>query len=654
MDYNGTFDAAAHTASGTATGVSAADLSSGLTFASSYTDAPGGSTAWSFAGGTNYNDANGTADVNIAKATSTTDVTVSNATYDGTPHGGTANATGAGGLNEALTVMYAGVSPTVYASSATAPTAAGTYTASASYSGDANHNGSSDSQNFTITPASTETTVMASAGQIRYMDSITLTAKIVPLNMASPITGTVEFKIGDVTYATSVPVVPIPDDPYGSVQAMLITQVANLPSLNPDDYIVKAIFTSSNVNYSDSESHSPKLKVIARTASPYNATGFYAGDLFAWTTGPNTSTATVTMTAVIKDENTPKGDVRGAKVSFYFVNNGIYTPISSAQNLPVGLVDITDGSVGTASAIVQLNIGSANADSFHIAVGITGGYENVRSSALSQSMVTVSKPVGGGYICGGSQILNTNSSGYIKGHKGLPTNYGFDIQYTKSGTNPKGKAKIIVNSYNKADGILDSKLHTYIITTNAIASLNVATSTGTFSAKANLTELLSDGTTVAIEGGSTFQMVAYQSGSVQKIAITLYRKAGGIWFSSSWDGVKTVEQSVCQGSMVYVSGGGSAPTITAKSSSAKKAIEPVPFNVVTYPNPTKYEFTLVVEGGSEEKVGVLVYDVFGKMVKQIDNSDGQQISFGEEFPSGAYIAIVSQGTNQKTIKLIKQ
>jgi len=50
----------------------------------------------------------------------------------------------------------------------------------------------------------------------------------------------------------------------------------------------------------------------------------------------------------------------------------------------------------------------------------------------------------------------------------------------------------------------------------------------------------------------------------------------------------------------------------------------------------------------------VVYDVLGRIVKQIEKSDGQLIRFGEELISGTYIAELRQGINRKTIKLIKQ
>ena len=523
-----------------------------------------------------------------------------------------------------------------------------------------------NSTNGVINLASTTNTLITSAESVRYMDNLTMTAQIKPLNTGSALTGTVTFSVNGVPYGT-VTAVPIPGDPFGTLQATVIPQISNLPG----SYTVTAIFTSRNSNYSESTNTKP-LTVVARTATPYTATGFYTGDLFAWTTSASTSTATVTLVAAVKDANSPTGDVRGAKVTFYYVNGSTLTPIPSAQNLPVGLIDINDGSAGTASAIVQLNIGSGNAGSFQIAMGITGAYTNNPASPLAMTIVTVSRPIPAGYIAGGGEVNNLTSTGLIKGHSTLNTGYQFDIQYTKSGSNPKGKVNVIVRSYYKTDGTLDSKYHTYLINTNAIALLNAAntngpTGTGTFSAKANLAEQLEDFSIVAIEGGSIFQMVAYQSGCTQQIAITLYRKAGGVWFSSNWDAptASTKLKGVTPNSRVSVSGGGDCPGIiplpTARTSTpviAKQVkvipVEPGPFNVIAYPNPSNQYFNVEMKGDSIEKVDIIVYDVLGRTIKHIESSDGQFIRFGDDLPTGAYFARISQGINQKTVRLIKQ
>jgi hypothetical protein len=397
---------------------------------------------------------------------------------------------------------------------------------------------------------------------------------------------------------------------------------------------------------------------VPRNASPYNATGYYAGDLFAWTTGQSTSTATVTLAAIITDANTPTGDVRGAKVTFYFVNGSTLTPIPSAQNLPVGLIDVNDGTIGAASAIVQLNIGSANAQSFHIAVGITGAYTNNPADALSQQIVTVSKPVTGGFIAGGGQTRNSSSGGLIKGHSGLNTDYEFDIQYTKSGTNPKGKVTVLVRSYYTSAGILDSKVHTYLITTNAIALLNIGTplATGTFSAKANLVEILDNLSTVAIEGGATFQMTAYQNSCTKELSITLYRKAGGIWFSSNWNGTKTISQGITTGSEVKVAGGGDcnliAQTITqTKSAEIATAINPVVENadLKVYPNPFSDRLRFEFVSPTSVNARIDIYDMTGRMIQNVFNAPVEGgVMYNAEFTpkaeiSGMYIYRMTMG-----------
>ena len=117
----------------------------------------------SYAGDANHSASSDSQDYSINKASSSTTVTVSSATYDGSSHGGTANVTGVGGLNESLTVSYSGRNSTTYGPSTTAPTAAGDYTASATFGGDDNHNSSSDSKDFSISKASSTTTVTVSS-----------------------------------------------------------------------------------------------------------------------------------------------------------------------------------------------------------------------------------------------------------------------------------------------------------------------------------------------------------------------------------------------------------------------------------------------------------------------------------------------------------
>ena len=79
------------------------------------------------------------------------------------------------------------------------------------------------------------------------------------------------------------------------------------------------------------------------------------------------------------------------------------------------------------------------------------------------------------------------------------------------------------------------------------------------------------------------------------------------------------------------------------------------FQVKAFPNPTEDQFTILLEGGSNEKVQVVMYDAVGRLVKKIEKTDnGSPIKFGEDLKVGAYFVEVRQGVNRKTIKLVKQ
>src|SRR5207237_10026479 len=66
-DFTGTYDGLPHSGSGTATGVHGEDLSSLLSF-QTFTNYPGGTATWIFAGNNDYLSANGTVNVVITKA----------------------------------------------------------------------------------------------------------------------------------------------------------------------------------------------------------------------------------------------------------------------------------------------------------------------------------------------------------------------------------------------------------------------------------------------------------------------------------------------------------------------------------------------------------------------------------------------------------
>ena len=70
-----TYDGEEHGATGTATGADSSDLTSLLDLGATFSDVPGGTATWSFAGDDNHNSANGSVDIVIDKAATKTVIT---------------------------------------------------------------------------------------------------------------------------------------------------------------------------------------------------------------------------------------------------------------------------------------------------------------------------------------------------------------------------------------------------------------------------------------------------------------------------------------------------------------------------------------------------------------------------------------------------
>jgi YDG domain/Kelch motif/Galactose oxidase, central domain len=112
--YSVTYNAVAHMATGTATGVGGVDLSAGLNLTlTTHTDAGDyPNDPWSFSGGVNYKDQSGTVHDHIDKADATVSVTGYTVFYNGAPHTATGTATGVGGVDLSAGFNFSGTSHT--------------------------------------------------------------------------------------------------------------------------------------------------------------------------------------------------------------------------------------------------------------------------------------------------------------------------------------------------------------------------------------------------------------------------------------------------------------------------------------------------------------------------------------------------------------
>ncbi len=187
--YTGVYDALAHGATGTASGVGGVDLSAGLNLGATFTNVPGGTATWTYTDASgNYNNATGTAAIVISKATATlawVPGTLSQI-YDGSVKTVVATTTPSG-----LTVNY---------SFTGTPQNVGSYPVIATIN-DTNYQGSLNGTLVIISPA-TITTVASSLNPSVYGQSVTFTATITSLG-GTPDNATVTFFDGATNIGSS-------------------------------------------------------------------------------------------------------------------------------------------------------------------------------------------------------------------------------------------------------------------------------------------------------------------------------------------------------------------------------------------------------------------------------------------------------------------
>jgi hypothetical protein len=401
----------------------------------------------------------------------------------------------------------------------------GSCTITASQAGDENYNPAIGvARSFTITQAVTTLSVSVSPSSVQYSDPIVLQATLSPAsandNTAS---GSVEFFINAVS--------------VGSVSLNNAgTAILNLNALYaPGSYTVTASFTSSNGNFTSSNGGPASLTVTKEDARNY-----YNGNSLFWTSSVNSTSASVTLSATIRDisavdptlsppnPDNSAGDIRNAKVTF--INRDTNTAFAGCSNLSIGLVNPGDATTGTATCNTTLTASSSTGGTqYTVGIMVTGYYD--RFSSDDDTLVTVAQPIPSNFITGGGFIVLSNSSGAVPGDIGTKVNFGFNVKYNKNGKNLLGNVNIIIRSGG----------HVYQIKSTALESLGVNGNQANFTSKANIQDITDPQNPISIEGNATLQLWI-TDGDNDTIGIQVLNKNGGTWFTSNWDGTRTIEQ----------------------------------------------------------------------------------------------------------------
>jgi hypothetical protein len=269
---------------------------------------------------------------------------------------------------------------------------------------------------------------------------------------------------------------------------------------------------------------------VTLTARP--ALVSYIGQLAWVTSGTSSTTAQVALSASVQD---PTGAaLSGAKMDFI----DALTNKVLAAGVPVSPVAGSSSNTGTANKIVTLSTGQYGAESYLILVKMTGNYDNAgQVIADKTATVVVSKPAGTNEAAGAGTIQTlAAAAGTLRGANYSSVTYTVGMKYNKGGSNPQGK---ITLELPQADGSI------VYIRSNSISSMQMVSNTNpkkmTIYTKASISRLLTNGTTVTIDGGSTLRMdieditVSPDNPLADKVGFTvLSSKDSQLFYSNQW------------------------------------------------------------------------------------------------------------------------
>jgi PKD repeat protein len=503
---------------------------------------------------------------------------------------------------------------------------------------------------FTVTVKAVTTTssLNISTTNVQYSDKPTFTARITNggSNCGSSAAATATFKLDAEVLAT----VPMQVNGNDLVAVYNDKAFTDAPGTNKTASVE---FNTINEAFVVTNPSAINFSIVKEDAAAH-----YSGALFVSTAAANNGSATINLKATVRDITAEtgnalydafEGDIRNATATF--INRDNNTVI--AANVPLVLATPGDTKTAIASYNWNIDIGSANSQSYTIGVIVNNFY--TRNSSTDNAIITVSKPLDD-FIAGGGNLLLANSSGIKAGDAGTLNDLGFSLKWNKSKSNLQGYLNTIIRRME--NGVL----HVYQVKANSMTSMVVDGSisathpypTASFGAKANIQDITDPLNPVAVDGNATLQ-VSMTDGSnynaADKIGITVWNKNGSMWYSSNWTGV-TAEQTLNAGDIVINSAAANNRVVMTMNDAAISNADNK-LSVHAYPNPSGYEFKLDVQTNGEERIEVKVMDLHGRVIKVMQVSSGQSIQFGSTLKTGIYFVEVIQGKQKERIKLIK-
>jgi hypothetical protein len=263
----------------------------------------------------------------------------------------------------------------------------------------------------------------------------------------------------------------------------------------------------------------------------------YIGQTYAVTSGSSQTTAQVQLAASIQDPT--QVPIVGALVRFVDVETGKVL----ADNVPVARVAGTPDT-GTAAAWVTLSTGQYGAQSYLVRVEGIGNYNNDDQVDVEKTcVVSVGIPTPSSSIIGGGTLKYDSTAAGT--YRGTTANKAFSValRYTKSGSNPKGQAYVILPQEDGSMVEIKMTSITSMTVSGTGPITGVATAKGTAFRIKNGVVTTIDGnlqinlviTDLSATNGTPGSTIAFQA---------LSSKDGSMLYSTSWKLVTTTSNGV--------------------------------------------------------------------------------------------------------------
>jgi hypothetical protein len=221
-----------------------------------------------------------------------------------------------------------------------------------------------------------------------------------------------------------------------------------------------------------------------------------------------------------------------------------------------------------------------------------------------------------------------------------------------------------------SDGTCSGYTPTFIVTVlGGGTAIGGTTGTQTIcpSASRTLTLTLFQGTSyqwqsaVVTSGGAQPAATSTAWANIPGATNTAYTATGGISGKTTWYRVLVNYATGACGTGVASTTNTSITWLTGVGCQAARPSEAIAtvvsgFEVKAYPNPYAATFNLSLTTSSEDKVGIMVYDMTGRLIerREVRPSEMVEQQIGDRYPSGVYNVVVTQGEEVKTLRVIKR